>query len=116
MRATPENPTSGPEAFTDNSDEGALAQAAILLGIGSQLRGDRQKIEARSAAVAQPTDFMMSDELDDFEIPRLAPASKRVSTAVVEERAFRRFGVRRRAVGESPDQLAAMADDVFQSR
>ncbi|HKO56901.1 MAG TPA: hypothetical protein VJ276_13585, partial [Thermoanaerobaculia bacterium] len=43
----------GPEAFDDRSDAGAQAQAAILLSVGVQLRGDDLKTMSRSAAVGR---------------------------------------------------------------
>ena len=82
MEAAPETPPSGPAAFLRQDDEAAQAQAAILLGIGNQMRGDPQKMQARSAAVAHPTNTMLAEDLDEFPIPRIAPATKRWSREV----------------------------------
>src|SRR5687768_14405702 len=116
MHAAPERPVSGPEAFTSLDDEAVQAQAAILLGIGMQLRGDRQKVEAQAAAVAFPAEALMQDELEEFPIPRLAPAAKRYSLETLESRAGARFGIE--AIGgEWPEKrVADIASDVFETR
>lgn len=116
MQAAPERPLSGPEAFTSLDDEAVQAQAAILLGIGMQLRGDRQKVEARAAAVAFPAEALMQDELAEFPIPRLAPAAKRYSLETLESRAGARFGIE--AIGgDWPERrVADVAADVFETR
>ena len=116
MESAPERPITGAEAFTQQDEEAVQAQAAILLGIGSQLRGDRQKMEARSAAVAHPTDTLLAEDLEEFPIPRLAPASKRYGRDMLEGKSFARYGASIRAVADEPETLAKMADDVYNTR
>ena len=116
MESAPEQPVTGPEAFTQQDDEAAQAQAAILLGIGSQLRGDRQKMQARSAAVAQPTDTMLAEDLEEFPIPRVAPASRRYARIGLEDKALARYGTSMSDAAQEPETLAKMADDVYTTR
>ena len=116
MQSAPERPPVGPQAFLSLDDESAQAQAAILLGIGAQMRGDRQKVEARSAAVAHPTDVLLADDLAEFPIPRLAPAAKRYAFETMDDRTRARFGVSVRAAAERPQTLADMADEVYARR
>jgi len=41
-------PLTGPAAFQENTDTAALSQAAVLLLLGNQLRGDAQLLQARA--------------------------------------------------------------------
>lgn len=116
MESAPERPVTGPEAFTQLDENGIEAQAAILLGIGSQLRGDRQKMQARSAAVAQPTDTMLAEDLEEFPIPRLAPASRRYGREQIEDKTLARFGMSISEAPGEPQTLAKIADDVYTTR
>jgi hypothetical protein len=116
MEAAPERPLTGPEAFTQQDDDAVQAQAAILLGIGSQLRGDRQKVQARSAAVAHPTDALLAEDLEEFPIPRIAPASRRYSRESLEDATRSRFGASMFEAAGEPELIAKMADDVYTTR
>jgi hypothetical protein len=116
METAPERPPRGAEAFTVNDDEGVQAQAAILLGLGAQLRGDRQKVQARSAAVLQPTAILMADEMAEFPIPRVAPATKRLTTAEVDVISRGKLRAPARAAIERPDVLADLADLTYRTR
>src|SRR6184192_1449782 len=74
MKEAPEHPPHGPKAFASLEDpEAVQAQAAILLAVGAQLRGDRAALQARSASAAQPADMLSRDDLEEFPIPRLVP-------------------------------------------
>ena len=79
MKEAPERPLQGPAAFESEEPEALQAQAAILLSVGAQLRGDRAAVQARSAAAAAPADMLQTDELDEFPLPRLAPPGRRIS-------------------------------------
>lgn len=116
METAPERPLTGPDAFAQDDEEAVQAQAAILLGIGSQLRGDRQKMEARSAAVAHPTDTLLAEDLEEFPIPRVAPAAKRYGREQLEDKALARYGKSMREAPQEPETLAKMADDVYVTR
>src|ERR1051326_2616208 len=103
MMEAPETPPRGPEAFASLDDPAAIqAQAAILLAVGAQMRGDRAAMQARSAVTAQPADMFFRDDLDEFSIPRLVPPSP--------------APVRPRGVGAETrgrDQMMSMAEDLY---
>jgi hypothetical protein len=84
------------------------AQAAILLGVACQMRGDRAALQARSAVTAQPADMYTRDELEEFPIPRLVPAGRRLSPRVAMAE---RFGAA--DGGYDPKTMVAMADDLY---
>src|SRR5205823_12287566 len=70
MKEAPEHPPRGPEAFASLEDpEAVQAQAAILLAVACQMRGDRAALQARSAITAQAVDMYNRDELEEFPIP-----------------------------------------------
>ena len=79
MKEAPEQPLRGPAAFESEEPEALQAQAAILLSIGAQLRGDRAAVQARSAAAAAPTDMLQAEILDEFPIPHHVPDTTRVA-------------------------------------
>jgi hypothetical protein len=115
MKEAPENPPRGPMAFASLDDpEAVQAQAAILLSVGAQLRGDRAAQQARSAMAAQPADMFHRDELEEFPIPRLVPPGRRLSprAAIVQ-----RFGaVAAEARERDAGTMAAMAEDLYATR
>ena len=113
MREASESTPTGPAAFESDTDVGAQAQAAILLGIGAQLRGDRVALQATAAAAAQPTDMFMAETLDEFPIPRLAPAGRRISARAIGEK---RFGFALESIREEPKRLSDIAAEVYQTR
>ncbi len=109
MKEAPENPPKGPAAFESDDPEAVQAQAAILLATGAQLRGDRATALARTAIVAQPSDMFLKDELDEFPIPRLVPAARRMSPRGAVER---RYG----AAGSYREMMVKVADDLYATR
>jgi len=112
MKETTENPPKGPDAFASLEDPVSVqAQAAILLAVGAQMRGDRAALQARSAVTAQPADMLIHDELADFPIPRLVPPARRLSPRAAMEK---RFGVLGAAPPETPaETMATMAADLY---
>lgn len=79
-------PPKGPEAFSGDTDVYAQAQAAILLGMGVQLRGDQIKTERQAEAAGQPTEILEAVATveavpgdEEFPIPSLAPTAERVA-------------------------------------
>lgn len=111
MKEAPERPPRGPEAFTSDSPESVQAQAAIILAVGAQMRGDRAAMQARSAVVAQAADMLHGDELDEFPIPRVVPPGRRLSPRAA---LARRFGAGVAAEDIAPRaSLAAMAEDLY---
>lgn len=109
MKEAPENPPKGPAAFESDDPEAVQAQAAILLAMGAQLRGDRAAVQARTAVVAQASDMFLKDEMDEFPIPRLVPAARRMSPREALEK---RFGT----ADESSGAMVKMAEDVYATR
>lgn len=111
MKEAPEQPPRGPAAFESDEPEAVLAQAAILLSVGAQLRGDRAAVQARSAAAAEPADMLEREVLDEFPIPRLVPPGRRISTRQVLRR---RLGV---AAAEEPaTRLPELAEELYSTR
>lgn len=107
----------GPAAFEDSSDAGAQAQAAILLSVGVQLRGDDLKTISRSAAVGRAAEPLavpvatafaaeedVADSTRDFPLPSLRPAPERVPAR------FRAFAM---DTGE-PAVVTAMAERLYE--
>ncbi|HEV7921999.1 MAG TPA: alpha/beta hydrolase [Thermoanaerobaculia bacterium] len=108
----------GPEAFEDATEAGAQAQAAILLSMGVQLRGDDLKTISRSAAVGRaaeplaipaasavaaeeaPEDVAASAR--DFPLPNLRPAPEKVPP---------RFGA---FAAAAPATITAMAESLYE--
>ncbi len=118
-RETVVRPSSvGPAAFADPSDAGAQAQAAILLSVGVQLRGDDLKTISRSAAVGKPTEpfairsvSMVAVEAapedvalsaTDFPLPSLRPAPEKVSPRFLAL-----------AAAPEPATITGMADSLY---
>lgn len=112
MKEAPENPPRGPAAFKSTDDpEAVQAQAAILLAVGGQLRGDRAALQARSAMAAQPADMFQRDDLEEFPIPRLAPPGRRLSPRAATAE---RFGPAvADATAHDGGTLATLAEDLY---
>ena len=116
MKAAPEQPPRGPAAFESEEPEALQAQAAILLSVAAQLRGDRAAVQARSAAAAAPVDMLQAEILDEFPIPRLGPPGQRMSRG----QAMAAAGARGRKAGAAeakaakPADLAALAEHLYE--
>ena len=102
-------PPKGPEAFSEDTDVYAQAQAAILLGMGVQLRGDQIMTERQAEAAGQPTEILESVATEEavpgdeeFPIPSLAPSAERVPLESTLE-----------GVSAEPAGRAALADRVY---
>lgn len=117
-------PPKGPEAFTRDSDVHAQAQAAILLGMGVQLRGDDLKTAARSAAAGQATDVLSAaadvapaagddGSSDEFPIPRLAPTGERVPLEAARAVTERVTGATFELAAAMPENRAILAERVY---
>ncbi len=111
MKEAPENPPRGPAAFASDDPEAVQAQAAILLAVGAQLRGDHAALQARSAMAAQPSNMFYRDELEEFPIPRLVPPGWHLSTSAAMEQ---RFGaVAAEATERDAGTMATIAEDLY---
>ena len=114
-------PITGPQAFRETGTAAVESQAALLLLLGRQLRGDDQALAARAAAadMSAAIEAVPSDDLAQFPVPRLRPSRDRVGVTLVETRLAERFGARivRRATipqEERPDVLGDLAQTLFE--
>ncbi len=116
-------PLTGPDAFQESTDTAALSQAAVLLLLGNQLRGDDQLLKARAFPTARGEIAGPLPEEDEaeFPVPRLPPTGERFSVQQVRS-GLRQRGVKtlmtQRATPREPvaaDTLAAIADRLYQS-
>ncbi len=78
-------PAVGPEAFSRVDPETAPSQAAVLLLIGRQLRGDDDALLARARQVRRGTRVQMSalEADDDFPVPTIPPTRRRFTVQAV---------------------------------
>jgi hypothetical protein len=79
-------PIPGPKAFRSTGDAAVKSQAAILLLLGTQLRGDDAALEARAKATGQrqAAGTLPDEDLESFPVPRLGPASERIEITRAE--------------------------------
>ena len=91
-----EQPIPGPEAFRQTGIAAVQSQAALLLLLGRQLRGDDQALEVRAAAadMSGVIEAVPADDLAQFPVPSLRPSRDRVGVALVEARLAERYGAR----------------------
>jgi hypothetical protein len=89
-----EKPVPGPEAFRKTSDAAVQSQAAILLMLGRQIRGDDQTLLARAASTGKPAalEATAPEDVSEFPIPALRPTSERVGLRRVSTNLAERFG------------------------
>src|ERR1044072_8857720 len=89
-----EKPITGPEAFRKSSDAAVQSQAAILLMLGRQLRGDDRALVARAAAIGRPdaVEAVPQEDLSEFPVPTLQPTGERIGLRRVTTTMSERFG------------------------
>lgn len=110
-------PIPGVQAFQGDSEEHLQSQAAILLSIGTQLRGvqikslwlDRTIEEMQSVG---PAVQIPPAEAAELGIPALAPTPKRISPGSTWQYIGNRFGMRA-GVETDTDLLYKIADDFY---
>lgn len=93
-------PVPGPSAFQDAGDAGVLSQAALLLAMGQQLRGDDVALRARAAATSGAeagTEALTAEDLAEFPLPSLRPAEGRVPPEAARSLLVGRYGPMMRA-------------------
>lgn len=90
------HPVTGPKAFERTDDAAALSQAAILLLLGAQLRGDAPAFAARIAALerVKRPEAIPARDLDDFPVPELRRGVRRVVFEAIREGLKKRYGSR----------------------
>jgi hypothetical protein len=105
MYRTVEAPPRFKEAFDGTNDTAVMTQAAILLILGIQLRGQTDDSEPLNVVLP-------SDDLREMGVPSLSPTSGRINPQAVRESLARRYGT---SVG-SPSPAAedvTLQRDVF---
>jgi hypothetical protein len=109
-------PAAGPEAFRQIGGAAVQSQAALLLLLGRQLRGDDQAMRARATAVGREGEVEMIPPEDqaEFPVPRLHATGERIRVADVE-RGLARYGrllTRRAMVAPGTPQLQEALGDI----
>lgn len=118
-----EKPITGPEAFHKTSEAAVQSQAAILLMLGRQFRGDDQALVARAAATGRPTavEAVPQEDLLEFPVPALQPTGERIGLRRVNSNLAERFGspVAKARIGAGDAKmlrrpLSQMAEQLYQ--
>ena len=117
-----DQPIPGPEAFRQTGTAAVESQAALLLLLGRQLRGDDQALAVRADAadMSGVIEALPADDLAQFPVPSLGPSRERASVALVETRLAERYGARivRHATipqEKRADVLGDLAQTLFES-
>jgi hypothetical protein len=89
-----ERPVPGQESFKKAGSAAVQSQAALLLLLGRQLRGDDAALLARAAATESQgfVDPVPDDDLREFQVPHLRPTGERISVRRVSARLEETFG------------------------
>jgi hypothetical protein len=89
-----ETPVPGQEAFERTDSAAVQSQAALLLLLGRQLRGDDRALLAHAAGTESEgfVDPVPDDDLRAFPVPRLRPTGERMSVTRVSAVLAERFG------------------------
>lgn len=85
-------PLPGPKAFEQTGDAAVLTQAAFLLVLGLQLRGDKGDVKL--------AETLPQEDLSVLEVPPLASASGRIDSARVRGFLASRYGIGTEIAGE----------------
>lgn len=109
-------PPKGAAAFEKIGETHSPSEAAILLSLGRQLRGDDDVLAARARASRAPRTVKRSVE-PGFPVPRLKPSRQPLASREVTRRAARRFGAiarqsftgKERAIRDAGEALFASA-------
>jgi hypothetical protein len=113
-------PAVGPEAFRVTTGETAQSQAAVLLAIGRQLRGDDAALRA-AVKSAGPSGVLRGPVLGvsarSFPVPDVGEAADRVDAKSCRSEARRRYAVGRSAPGGAKWErgVAACAAELFEA-
>lgn len=94
MPKSVDKPVPGPEAFRKTSQAAVQSQAALLLTLGRQLRGDDQALRARATAAGleNAVDAIPREDLAEFPVPMLRPSGARFGVRNVTSNLTARFG------------------------
>lgn len=94
-----QQPIPCPSAFGERSSSAAQSQAALLLLLGRQLRGDEQALLSRAAAAGREryVDLMPIEDLEAFPLPQLRSVGQRsIDVLNTESQLRQRYGIARR--------------------
>jgi hypothetical protein len=88
------NPVRGPDAFGADGDAATLSQAAILLLLGIQLRGNDYALNGQAAAVGLEhfMEAIPGEDKERFPVPRLFTMGGRISFESVKDSLTGRYG------------------------
>jgi hypothetical protein len=96
-------PVTGARAFRREDEAAVLSQAAFLLQLGSQLRGDPAAFRARTVATrGRAREAVPPRDRAAFPVPRVRPVGRRPAPAEVRARLAGRYGRKLRWVPGSP--------------
>src|SRR5438067_534774 len=75
-----EQPIRGPKAFEETGDAAVMSQAAILLLLGTNRRGDDRALKARAVPVASAQAVRRTPAArgSSFPVPRIPPTRDRI--------------------------------------
>jgi len=89
-----EKPVPGPEAFRKSTEAAIQSQAALLLTIGRQLRGDDRSllVRATAAGLRGAVEPIPADDLAEFPVPEIRPSAERFGMRSITGKLSQRFG------------------------
>ncbi len=89
-----QRPVSGVRAFERVAEDTVQQQAAVMLLLGQQLRGDPQAFRARALATrtAARVELMSRRDRAEFPVPKVAPLATRMDATAARRGLARRYG------------------------
>lgn len=116
-----QQPIPCPNAFGDRSSSAAQSQAALLLLLGRQLRGDEQALLSRAAAAGREryVDLMPIEDVEAFPLPQLRSVGQRsIDVLNTEAQLRQRYGIARRMESQAkllgnPEVLLDLAKRLY---
>ncbi len=88
-----DQPVSGREAFGQMSDAALLSQAAVLLLLGGQLRGDTEALRATAKEYGQFVEALPREDMVALGIPPLSSSPGRIDSQRVRDFLRSRYGI-----------------------
>jgi hypothetical protein len=109
-------PVSGREAFGRTDAAAVLSQAAVLLSLGAQIRGDEAVHVARAQALgfAGKTDFLPVQDADRFAVPRIQGTVGRFDIQRMQTNLAQRYGMWVLSEESAPVEAAAKSPEALQ--
>jgi hypothetical protein len=103
-------PVPGPEAFRRTDDKAVLSQAATLLLLGAQLRGDEFSLRARAEAAGgeKLVDFITEEDAARFPIPRIPGMAGRFDIQRMQQSLAQRYGKWLLPLERAPEEARGM--------